>query len=172
MPINEKSIQARLMRFAMDERNHILAAPNITNVFHWECDLLSLTRAFFSHEYEIKLTNGDYKREFEDKKWKHDSLLNRERYYSANVIYYRAIPNYYWFVSPLDIHVPDYAGWIRVNRLKNGRLDLWIEKPAPRLHNQKLGQKKIDAAYRVISYRLKDMWIDRFGGSNAQKEKA
>lgn len=170
MAINEKRIQAYLMVNLMDKLNHILIAPNITNVYRWECDLLSVTRALYAHEFEIKISLSDYRREFIEKKWKHSIL----RAPSLRLYNLRPIsPNYYWMVSSFDIssELPDYAGWIQVNDLGD-RLDLWVKKAAPRLQSSKMTEKQQDSITRVISYRIKDLWYDRFGGSNGQKEKA
>lgn len=159
------------MSFAMDYRNHILTVPNITNIYHWECDLLSVTRALFTHEYEIKLNMRDYKREFIEKASKHDSLKRRSQYYLTST--YR-IPNYFWFVSTFDLKVPEYAGWIRINNTGE-RLDLWPKKDAPRLHNQKLPGDKRDVIYTALAYRLKNLYLRTFkfkGVSHGEKEKS
>ena len=57
---NEMQIQALLMRWTLDVWNHVLAIPNPTRIFRWECDLLTLTRAGLSHEFEIKLVTYTY----------------------------------------------------------------------------------------------------------------
>jgi len=156
--LTEKNLQARLMKWALDDKKHILVAPNITNVYWWECDLLSVTKAYFSHEYEIKRSRADYKADFRNKVPKHRAL--KDHLFWSNGI--ARIPNYFWFVTAdIEIEPPEYAGWIQYVDT-GGAPAMWIKKAAPRLHKQKLREKKIQSIYRVISYRLKDMYWRKY----------
>lgn len=160
MKVNEKSLQAKLMIHAMDEKNHILAVPNITVLFRWECDLFSLTNAFYGHEYEIKTSRADYKQEFKNKTYKHKILQERNPNYYKKTGCYR-IPNYFWFITVFEIDPPEYAGWIQIN--DTGKyFDLWIRKNAPKLHKNKITEKKLAQCYKILSYRLKNLYATKW----------
>ena len=64
MTITERTLQAFLMRWAMNEKSHEYVAPNNTIVLHWEADLLTFTRSGFIHEFECKLNIYDYRADF------------------------------------------------------------------------------------------------------------
>lgn len=148
--MTEAQIQAILMRWVLDEKNHIMVAPNITSVFSWECDLLSLTRAAYSHEFEIKRTLSDYRADFTGKVSKHDKL--------SRVIYAKYLPNYFWYVTDsFDIEPPPYAGWIRLSGEFIRYRD--IIRDAPRLHTEKASQEKLDALARNAAYKLKKLYV-------------
>lgn len=168
MPSNlsERAIQAKLLGWVLDKRNHELAVPNITTIYYWECDLLSMTRAEFVHEYEIKRSVTDYRADFKGKRGKHDALINRSFYYNSVIA---RIPNYFWFVTAdFDIEPPEYAGWIRIVDTGSDP-DIWVKKNAPRLHNQKLQSKKIRSIGNILSYRLKNFYLNEYGSSNENK---
>lgn len=152
-------MQARLMDWCMNELHHDLIAPNITNVYWWECDLLSMTKAKFVHEFEIKRSISDYRAEFKNKQGKHHSL-RESRTYNNGVA---RTPNYFWYVTAdFDIDPPDYAGWIKFMDLGEEKTDFWIKKDAPRLHNQKINDKKIISIARVISFRLREFYWSEY----------
>jgi len=75
-------------------------------VFRWESDFVSITTSGFAHEYEIKISKSDFKRDSE-KVWKHKVLLDRYEPKTAK-------PNYFWYVTPPGLvelaEVPEYAG--------------------------------------------------------------
>lgn len=154
----EVELQAALLTTLLDKWNHQIAAPNITTVYTWECDLLSLTRANFAHEFEIKRSLSDYRADFK-KKSKHHSLSNRLFYHDTNP----RIPNYFWYVvAGLEVEPPEYAGLLNVAWGQKGhRPVVEIIKPAPRLHNKKLHAKKVLTIGRIYSYRLKNMYWDK-----------
>jgi hypothetical protein len=151
--LNELQIQAELMWWAMEDRQHILIAPNITNVYYWECDLLSATRAFFAHEFEIKRSYQDYKADF--KKRKHPYLSGKWPRQEGNRAF---VPNYFWFVTAdFEVSPPEYAGWIYLMDT-GSKIDMRVKKDAPRLHQAKLSAKQINSITRVMAYRLKDLY--------------
>jgi len=153
--LTEKEIQAVLMEQLLDEKNHQIVTPNITVIYPWECDLLSLTRAGLSHEFEIKRSVGDYRADFKNKRCKHQTLSHRDMGL--------ALPNYFWFVTTgIEIEPPEYAGWIRVTPCDVGRPKLCIQKEAPRLHTKKMHNKGIISMGRICSYGLKKMYLEGY----------
>ena len=143
--MNENVMQGVLMRYALDEKRHELAIPNMTTLYNWESDLLSVTRSDLVHEYEIKLSLSDYRRDF-DKKWKHISL---------NHTAYRR-PNYFWYVTyQVEIDPPDYAGWMIV---EDHGLRVVVKRDAPRLHTDKIRPGDKENIGRLLAYRLKNVY--------------
>lgn len=152
--LTEKDIQALLMIWAMHEKQHILTIPNITSLYWWECDLLSMTKARFTHEFEIKRSIADYKRDF--KKQSKHHVLKHGAQYSKN-----RMPNYFWFVTlEFDIDPPNYAGWIKIRKRKYN-FDLSVIKNPPLLHREKITEKQIEIMAKILSFRLSDSyWRD------------
>ncbi len=149
---SERLIQACLMREYLS-RNHILTIPNSNSLFYHEADLLSVTKARFVHEFEIKISLSDYRREFKHKPGKHARLST-----AYGKKWNRSIPNYFWFVTTFELDdVPTYAGHIVVNsRTYRNRtfLSLNYRRQAPRLHAVKWPQVTIAKVARLLSFRL------------------
>src|SRR5690606_37913812 len=112
-----------------------------TLVYRWEADLLSVTKSWLTHEFEIKLSAYDYAADM--KKPKHDTLL---RVFNSGHDS-RWAPNYFWYVvhgfEPAEL--PPYAGLLRVERgeqLGGGwladRMVVDEKVGAPRLHRGKM----------------------------------
>lgn len=109
-----------------------LVVPNIEGGFG-EMDVLKVSRAGYTTEYEIKISRADFKKDRE-KFHKHDAY---QAVFEKCSQPKKGIPNYFVYVMPenlnlLSIDVPDYAGLYIVN---NGYLSL--VKPPPRIHKQK-----------------------------------
>ena len=150
MKFNERYVQGVLMRWAYWDKHHEIMIPNVhfyTSSF--ELDMISVTRAGLVHEYEIKISLSDYKRDFE-KQCKHQLLkLGSNRY----------TPSYFWYaVAGFNLEakdVPEYAGLIKI-------IDEWpwvnVIKDAPRLHNNKISQKQILQLARCLSIRLSNIY--------------
>lgn len=149
MMLTESVIQAVLLRYTLDEKHHVLAVPNSTVLFNWEADLVSVTKAGLVHEYEVKLSLADYRRDF-GKKWKHASLQDQM---------WRS-PNYFWYVtSGFEIEPPEYAGWLEIVDTRSGRgLIVHNHKEAPRLHSKKVTEKQTETIGHLLAYRLKNLY--------------
>ena len=100
--INEKVIQTLVMAWAIYEKQHEAVLPNNTSIFAWEADVISVTKAGFMHEFEVKCTRADYKRDF--KKIKHHYFVHGFGRWSA--------PHYFWYAMPkgIIVDIPKYAG--------------------------------------------------------------
>lgn len=169
---SEKEIQLALFRFALWEKNHPIALYNSTRAYFWEADFLSITRSNFVHEYEIKRSRSDYLADFRNKKAKHDSLKNKNIFndwYGQRKDTIPRIPNYFWFVTCEDIEIdpPDYAGWMKIKNHTTDRTDkiLFPEiiKPAPRLHKEKIPEKRIVRLAVTMSQKLYRHYLREFG---------
>lgn len=143
MNVTEQTMQAVVMRWVMNEKHHELVLPNSTAFFWWEADLLSVTKAGYSHEFEIKISRADYKRD--GKKHKH-RFIGMEK----------NGPNYFWYVTyGFEIEPPERAGWILVSKYPDrNRLVLEVKKEAPRLNNWKVPEKKLLDIARCLSWRM------------------
>lgn len=130
--MTESEIQNVLYDF-VSSKNHRLIIDNCKALnVRGEADLISVTKSDLIHEFEIKRTISDFKKEFESKKRKHKLLEGSGKYdYSAN---------YFWFVIPKDLieidEVPNYAGIIQVS--ESGYK---IIRSAPRRHNNKIDER-------------------------------
>ncbi|MBP8055170.1 MAG: hypothetical protein KA314_04980 [Chloroflexi bacterium] len=171
--MNEATMQAILMRYAMEEKHHEIAIPNITEIYRWEADVLSVTRAFLTHEFEIKVSKADYLAD-RKKKRKHEWLAAPPLtdYWGAPKAH---TPNYFWFAtSGFEIdNLPPYAGWLVITPDKSRRYgySLKIRKDAPKLHQLKLEDKARLNLSRWLSYKLKNMYQAAYlSGATAKVE--
>lgn len=149
--ITERTVQAALLRYVMDEKHHAVAVPNSRTLFRWEADLISGTAAGLLHEFEIKLTLSDYRRDFE-KQWKHNVLMRPHR---------RLTPCYFWFVTngfePDDL--PSYAGWLQYDpEFPYPYSRIRVRSEAPRLDGRRLTVDDYRTFSRLLSYRLKNLY--------------
>lgn len=149
--LNERGMQALLIRWLLRERNHEFAIPNSNTFFAWEADLISITRAGLAHEFEIKISAADYKRDFE--KHKH--------FYLGNDPLGRKLPSYFWYATTgFEIEPPEYAGWVEVTYdEKHYRYLISERKPAPRLHNNKIGDQAKRLIGHLLSFRLMSEYV-------------
>jgi len=146
--MTETKMQAALMYWVMNDLHHLYTIPNSTTVFPWESDLISVTQALFVHEYEVKISMADYRKD-ELKKSKHQRLQDAGKRYK---------PNYFWYATCFDIEPPPHAGWIKVSG--DGELHVEVKKPAPRLTDAKMSDQTQFALARLLSFRLTNMYQD------------
>jgi hypothetical protein len=143
MNVSEMTIQAILMRWAMNEKHHRLVIPNSTVFFFWEADLISIAQSGFVHEFEIKISRADYNKDAE--KHKHNFIGDPQR-----------APAYFWYATyGFEIDPPSKAGWILVSKYPDKKyLTLEVKKNAPRLNKWKATDEKINALAHCLSWRL------------------
>lgn len=148
--MTEKDLQVALFR--RYSKGWKVACPN-KHMFGWEADVLSVTPKHYTTEYEIKLTKADFLKDAE-KGWadygknyvsKYDRMISGQG------------PNRFFYVIMKDVvdvdMIPDFAGYIEATKTKRGGFFLHQKKPAKRLHNKKLTDKKIQVIYRSLYYR-------------------
>jgi hypothetical protein len=133
-----------------------LSIPN-NCAFGWEADLIIVRKSLFTVEVEIKVTVSDFRHDAK-KVEKHQALetgmydwmpwRDQPREQRPHVR-----PNYFYYALPDSISgkidVPKYAGLLVVRkRRRSYDGEIWydyeieISKKAPRLHNEKLGDKE------------------------------
>jgi hypothetical protein len=148
MKINERIMQAVIMRWALFEKNHIYALPGSTMFFAWESDVITITKFNYAHEFEIKISKADYKHDFK-KTHKHQVLQQA-------ILQHRPVPAYFWYAtSGFDIDPPEYAGWLTVAyNEKQFRYEISIRKDAPRLHDYKITKESVETIAHLLSFRV------------------
>lgn len=151
-------------------------------LYDWESDFIAITQSGIVHEYEIKLSKLDYYSDLRNKKNKHTILQNgwrwpgvRERQVQNLQLFVRdeaghiicSRPNYFWYVCPEGIisEVPEYAGLMTTNG-QYFSSNSAIKKQAPKLHKDKLEEKKerqllISIYYRYWKMRLTEYKLNR-----------
>jgi hypothetical protein len=147
--LTERDIQEYVRRYA-SAHHHPCIIPNIF-MYKWECDMLSVTRSGYTHEFEIKTSYADFKNDF-DKTYKHQVLKNGyvEVHNYNNTIdkIKKRRPNYFWYVCPSDIipisELPEYAGLRYIVNLEDTdtRYSKLIKKP-PLLHHDKINNEEL-----------------------------
>ena len=151
--MTERDIQNILYRH-LKKRGHTMITPNAKHVFHgWEADMISVTKAGYTNEFEIKISKADFYADFKKPNNKHLSLKERRA----------EIPSYFWYVTTgftiADDGVPEYAGNIRITkRLCEPGYWITILKPAPRLTKETITTKQLMSLYRVVWNKL---WLER-----------
>lgn len=169
--MNEHQIQRILIDWALNIKNHHSIVPNTRTFmkYAWENDLISVTKTGMVHEYEIKISQSDYRKEFKKKAKKHaqySRALDRikpERLKSGKERQpprrYGYEPNYFWIVShnfECDPEPPPHCGLIGII---GG--EVVVVRKAPRLHNRKLHDDYYKKISRWLSFRLsKKIWTD------------
>lgn len=137
--------------------------PNYAPAGWWECDVFSVTKAGYWVEYEIKVSRADFLADARKSKWgpwvgqkdqrqnvgKHDLLAQG----SATG------PSRFFFVFPAGLipvaDVPTWAGIVEATRHQKGPgIYLKIVRPAPRLHGEKFGDKRVNVARETAYYRF------------------
>lgn len=165
--MNESSMQAVLMQWAMERKHHEVVLPNNRMYWPWEADLLSVTKAWFVHEYEIKVDRRDFLADT-NKKRKHNKLERAEKGSLAPAArHYETTPNYFWYATwGFDIErdeIPSYAGWMRVEwNERRKKHVVRIQENAPRLHSHKMKEKNRFSCARWLSYKLKNEYQDKY----------
>ena len=143
--ITAKDVDLALCHWRYMDPGYI--ASNII-YFNWESDFVYMTKGGYINEYEIKVSQSDYKADFK-KTEKHELLKSktvpiypatwRQAYGydpkdEPRYIYRNFIPNYFWYVCPWNMikenEVPKYAGLIYYGKDKM----IYKIKKAPILH--------------------------------------
>lgn len=134
------------------EKSHSPITTRFTGMGLAECDVLSISKSDYIYEYELKISRGDYKKDFI--KEKHTLIIN-EKYtktYKGELIY--LLPNYFSYVTPKDLisvdEVPEYAGLIYID--ENGKFEV-IRKPKL-LHKTKANDSFIRQVAHNLSCKL------------------
>ena len=143
----EQQIQNALYHELL-HRGHKIIVPNVSwSYLNWEADLISITKADYLNEFEIKISKADFEKDFTKRKhywFKKPSGIKSHR-----------MPNYFWYVAPIKaipICIPDYAGLIEVIQNRHYIVLDQVKKPVV-LHKKKIPVKDIMAILRTIMFK-------------------
>lgn len=119
----------------------------------FECDILEIRKTFYTIEYEIKISRGDFKNDLKkinqfDNKIKFEYIKAGER------------TNYFYYVVPDGLihpdEVPEYAGLIYAKEFRQSKYNKIISfeviKKAPKLHKNKLSNVRYITLLEKIYY--------------------
>jgi hypothetical protein len=118
-----------------------------------EADVIGITKANLSVEYEIKLSKSDFKADF--KKTAKHLRLSGVRHRRKG---YNGVPNRFYYVTPvgllgLDV-IPPYAGLIEINTSAPLHVSANIVKKAPLIHSDKANEALIAQIAHALTIRL------------------
>jgi hypothetical protein len=168
--MTEKTIQNALFGYLL-QRGNQLSVPNYTPVKWHECDMLAITKAGYSVEFEIKISRSDFKADA-SKEGKHRSLALGD----PNG------PSRFFYVVPQGMiaveEVPYWAGLIYADERESSawwgakaqrRIVLKEVKKAPKLHTVPIREKVVDHIRGVFYWRF---WNLRRGLPENQEHEA
>ncbi len=162
--VTEQTIQAVLMHWLMVEKHHRIAIPNSNTFFPWESDLLTVTRAGLSHEFEIKLNIYDYRRDAQ--KHKHHFISIENGFWHSD-----RSPNYFWYATyGFEIEPPAHAGWLLITfdaAQSNNNWRRWgwgveVKKEAPRLKTSKITKQQEAMISSLLTWRMMHAYRDKY----------
>lgn len=121
-------------------RQHLLTTPNMHAFPYYECDLISITKSFFAHVFEIKISRSDFLSEFGEGRAQ-SYKLDRLREWGGDDPMLKG-PNYFWLAAPANIfepeEVPPWMGVMILKRNTYGGILITEEiRRAKRLHGEK-----------------------------------
>jgi hypothetical protein len=146
-----KNIEAAMCMY-LYEKSHSPITTHFTGMGLMECDVLSISKADYIYEYEVKISRADFKKDFI--KEKHTHIINEKytRTRKGSLVY--LLPNYFNFVTPKDLisidEVPDYAGLIYMNEDSSFTI---VKKPKL-LHKTKANEAFIRQVAHNLSCKL------------------
>lgn len=134
------------------------ACKNSFALGEFEADLLTVTRAHYLHEFEIKRTRADYFADFKkgmtskQKKESEKSEMGRKHKGLKKGDLWNC-PNYFWFVVPYGLidpsEVPAHCGLIWI--LESGNIHEKVS--APKLHKNKADNRVLLNMLRTLTFR-------------------
>jgi hypothetical protein len=181
--ISEKTILEQLWRLLL-QKNHSIIIPNV-HLINGESDMISITRAGYVYEWEVKTSLSDFRAEFKNKDIKHLGLNGQEyavpRYPARYEKMYEKhpewrprpykirTPNYFSFVVSEEIfdrgEIPDYAGILIYKPTPSGRSLYLEEKRRPKIVNKEkiCDEKMLVRICQKLSYRYFREYINIIG---------
>jgi hypothetical protein len=147
--VNERLIQKALFRHFHGRYSVFL--PNFTPPDWFECDMFGITKHGYAHEFEIKVSVGDF---LADARKKVNGVVKHDQIGKKG-------PVRFWYVMPelvADlVELPDWAGLMFVKEI-DGRPFLFHHRKAPLLHRAKADPSVIRQALQVCYHRY---WRER-----------
>ena len=120
-----------------------------TKFFAWESDILILNKSKHLEEIEIKVSVSDFKRDFKDKKAKHDKI---SRGLTPLTHFWFAVPN--TIAKEVRPFLPSYAGLLVIN--VEGFFNITTNVQAPKLSGGKT--QGLAMENRLLKKIYKKMW--------------
>jgi hypothetical protein len=173
--MTERDIQIALYRHYYQQSKIFI--PN-SNAFGWEADMLMIMPSLRVHEFEIKISRADFKKDAEKYKHQHindklNGVENRSHNYWTTIQVNTITPaNHFWYAVPEGLvkleELPRYAGLIFVRQSINypNLYEIQLVKKAPLLHKEKLSVEKQIQIMRRLSYRYFNLKYKPFGEQN------
>ncbi len=164
---DSKDIQ-KLVMMDLYLRGYSPITSNFTGGGLAECDILAVSKANMAYEFEVKISRGDFKKDFtKHKHWLFENDMPTKEYNAwkkgkrtGEKIVVAHLPNYFTFVTPNNLvkleEIPAYAGLLYVSD-DFSTLE-WVRKP-PKIHDHKIDEAMI----RKLAHQLSCKFI--FGGS-------
>jgi hypothetical protein len=168
--MTEREIQAAL--WLRNHQRFCVLMPNDTPRGWWECDLFGVTKAGYFHEFEVKLTVADYRKDakkhsgFTWVRGENGMMEKRTGQSKHSKIGQSVGPSRFWYVVPDGLlqgeAVPEWAGLQTLRLHDDGygskRVYCRTVKQAPQLHRVKIDDQIIRHAMGVCYYRY---WHER-----------
>lgn len=153
MKWTEDHAVAVLCHWLLRERRMRLVVPNVHFLDVWESDVLALDNNLSAHEFEIKVSLADFKRELVDKKEKHKELARGK------------LPLlHFYFVAPVAMLSPEllppYAGLIELDHdpsrfdLLRFCTDVRVTKKPTIINKTKAKPHQIDQLHRALQWKV------------------
>mgnify|MGYP005847233603 CR=1 FL=1 len=134
------------------EKRHSPITTRFKGMGLQECDVLSVSKSNYIYEYEIKVSRGDFKKDFTKKK--HNHIINEKftRKRKGEIQY--NVCNYFNYVVPYGLvsveEVPDYAGLIYFN----DNFSFEVKKKPKLIHKTKASEAFIRKVAHNLSCKL------------------
>lgn len=162
----EKVLHRYLVKNPLNRAQFTL--PGVTPKGWWECDMWTITKAGYWHEYEIKISRSDFKKDAKKHRCvrgsRTDIVFKHDELYLKSVVG----PNYFWFATPPDLvtldEIPEWAGLVEIDwkpiypyhLIAN---NLSVIKKAPRLHKVKFSDKRFEQIKTSMMYRYMNLYF-------------
>jgi len=168
MAFTERDIQ-RMIWLANHQRFMVLM-PNYTPLGWWECDLFGVTKAGYFHEFEIKLTVADFRKDAKKKRSDSWQWIDNVKQTIAGTKKHEVIgqaigPSRFWYVTPAGLvdgsEVPEWAGLQTFKPSHPGSTYsgyIRTVKQAPQIHKTKISDSIVNHSFSVCYHRY---WNER-----------
>lgn len=166
--MNELSIQLAIFAKLVSSHHHI--CPNLTPPGWFECDVFAITNAGYMHEFEIKLTKQDFKKDAEKSGGWRAKAIGLPAKYARIENRDEQGPSRFYYVLPEGIvdsaDVPEWAG---IHRATSGRFGVVLrkEREAKIIHKKKVEPLIIERVSKTFYWR---MWSAKKSLSLARKK--
>jgi hypothetical protein len=152
-----------------------------------ESDYVTLTKAGYTDEYEIKLSRSDFRADQKKDRHERYQIVTPWRFvrgYAARTNAYTMVdhvgiapqyPNRFWYVVPEGLvtvdEVPSYAGLVYASDRGFGHVSLEVKRQAPKLHGHKLPEGKVKKIIRSGYHRFIERWYMGRDETNGEDER-